>query len=180
MYWAIRLKYITNITTSANDNSLTTASTLNALLGVTATATADSTITAWGAGLTVTINGATLTNTGISQATATEIDNLPGLTATYDGTAGTIRVQSTIGDLTYSAAGAGGADLLLTVTGASAGTQTIEYDGAGDGIGAGNLTAGANTIVVGGIIQMDLDEGYSLTADASVAPVFNNGSNSLI
>jgi flagellar hook protein FlgE len=170
----------TNITTSANDNSLTTASTLNALAGVTATATADSTITAWGSGLTVTINGATLTNTGISQATATEIDNLPGLTATYDGTAGTIQVQSTIGDLTYSAAGTGGADLLLTVTGGTSGTQTIEYDGAGDGIGAGNLTAGTNTVVVGGIIQMDLDEGYSLTTDASAAPIFNNGSNSFV
>ncbi|MGH1486205.1 MAG: flagellar hook-basal body complex protein, partial [Cellvibrionaceae bacterium] len=154
----------TNVTTTANDDSLTIASALNALGGVTATATADSTITNWDTGLTVSINGATLTNTSISQATATEINNLPGLTASYDATgAGSIRVQSTIGDLDFRVTGGGSDGDELTVTGATSGTQTIERDALADGVTVGNLDSDTDDIIVGGIIQVDLDEGYTLT-----------------
>jgi flagellar hook protein FlgE len=125
--------------TSASDNTFDTVSSLNSLSGVTATSTATATFSTWSAGLNVTINGASLTNTGISQATATEITNLPGLTATYDAGAGTIGVVSTIGDLVFGAAGSGGADQLLTVTGSSGLPQTLEFDGAGDLVAAGNL-----------------------------------------
>jgi flagellar hook protein FlgE len=169
-----------NITTSANDNSLTTANTLNSLAGVTATATADATITAWQNNQTVTINGATIANTDISQATATEISNLPGLTAIYDGTAGTLRIQSTIGDLSFAVTGGGADGNLFTVTGASGGTQTIENDAGADGVAGGNLDSDTASIVVGGVIQMDIDEGYSLTADTSAAPIFNNGSAAFV
>jgi flagellar hook protein FlgE len=169
-----------NITTGANDNSLTTANTLNALGGVTATATSDATITAWQNNQTISINGAAITNTTLSAATATEISNLPGLTATYDAGAGSIRVQSTIGDLSFAVTGGGADGNLFTVTGALGGTQTIENDAGADGVAGGNLDSDTESIVVGGVIQMDIDEGYSLSADTSVAPIFNNGSSSFV
>lgn len=129
-----------SVNTSLNDNSLTTANSLNALAGVTATAQATATISAWTSGLGVTINGASLTNTNISSATATEIDNLPGLSATYNAGAGTISVTSTIGDLVFSATGSGAtADEILTVTGSSGAPQTLEVDGAGDTASTGNI-----------------------------------------
>lgn len=129
----------TTFTSSASDNTFTTVSTLNRLPGVTATSAATATLSAWTSGLEVTINGATLTNTNISQATATEITNLPGLTATYDSVAGTISIASTIGDLIFEAEGSGGADQSLTVAGSTGLPQTLEYDGAGDLVSIGNL-----------------------------------------
>jgi flagellar hook protein FlgE len=139
---------------SASDDTFTTVSTLNSLSGVTATSTASATLSTWSSGLNVTVNGAVLTNTGISQATATEITSLPGLTATYDAGLGTIDVVSTIGDLVFSAAGSGVADQLLSVTGSSGLPQTLEFDGAGDLVTTGNLgvsgilTAGTALAVV--------------------------------
>jgi flagellar hook protein FlgE len=124
---------------AASDNTFATVSTLNSLSGVTATSTASATLSTWSSGLNVTVNGAVLTNTGISQATATEITSLPGLTATFDAGLGTIDVVSTIGDLVFSAAGSGVADQLLSVTGSSGLPQTLEFDGAGDLVTTGNL-----------------------------------------
>lgn len=135
---------VTSFTTSASDNTFDTVSSLNRLAGITATSTATATLSTWSPGLNVTINGAALTNTNISQATATEITNLPGLTATYDNVAGTIAVVSTIGDLVFEAAGSGGADQLLTVTGSSGLPQTLEFDGAGDLVAVGNLGVSGN------------------------------------
>ena len=129
-----------NVTTALNDNSLTTANTLNALAGVTATAQASATVSAWTSGLTVNINGATLTNTDISAATATEITNLPGLSATYNAGAGTLSITSTIGDLEFSVTGSGAmTDEVFTVAGPTGATQTLEVDGAGDTATTGNL-----------------------------------------
>ncbi|MFT7387457.1 MAG: flagellar hook protein FlgE [Candidatus Endobugula sp.] len=138
----------------ASDNTFDTVSTLNGLSGVTATSESSATLSTWSNGLNVTINGATITNTGINQTTATDITNLPGLTATYDAGAGTISVVSTIGDLVFGATGSGGADQFLSVTGSSGLPQTLEFDGAGDLVTTGNLgvsgilTAGTALAVV--------------------------------
>jgi flagellar hook protein FlgE len=142
----------TTFTSALSENTFTTVTNLNRLPGITATSAATATLSAWSSGLTVTINSATLTNTGISQATATEITALPGLTATYNSTAGTIAVVSTIGDLIFEAEGSGGADQVLTLTGSTGLPQTLEFDGAGDLVSAGNLgvsgifTAGTSTV----------------------------------
>lgn len=171
----------TTFTTTASDNTFDTVSALNRLSGVTATSTATATLSTWSSGLSVSVNGATLTNTGISQATATEISNLPGLTATYNATAGTIGVVSTIGDLIFTATGSGGADQLLSVTGSSGLPQTLEFDGAGDLVTTGNLgvsgtfTAGTAAIPLGlataGAGATDYD--FSITVDgvASAADI---------
>jgi flagellar hook protein FlgE len=175
---------------AASDNTFGTVSTLNSLSGVTATSTASATLSTWSNGLNVSINSAALTNTGINQATATEITNLPGLTATYDAGAGTISVVSTIGDLIFEASGSGGADQLLTVTGSAGLPQTLEFDGAGDLVAAGNLavsgafTAGAVVapfnLATAGAGPNDYDfgitvDGVNSAADISV-PVADYGS----
>ena len=160
-------------TSALNENTFDTVSDLNRLAGITATATATASLSAWTSGLNVTINGASITNTGISQATATEINDLPGLTATYDAGSSTIAIESTIGDLIFEAAGSGGADQILTVAGATGAAQTIEYDGAGDLVTSGNLgvsgtfTAGTAVLPLGlataGAGANDYD--FSITVD---------------
>lgn len=160
-------------TSALNENTFDTVSDLNRLAGITATATATASLSAWTSGLNVTINGASITNTGISQATATEINDLPGLTATYDAGSSTIAIESTIGDLIFEAVGSGGADQILTVAGATGAAQTIEYDGAGDLVTSGNLgvsgtfTAGTAVLPLGlataGAGANDYD--FSITVD---------------
>ncbi len=160
-------------TSALNENTFDTVSDLNRLAGITATATATASLSAWTSGLNVTINGASITNTGISQATATEINDLPGLTATYDAGSSTIAIESTIGDLIFEATGSGGADQILTVAGATGAAQTIEYDGAGDLVTSGNLgvsgtfTAGTAVLPLGlataGAGANDYD--FSITVD---------------
>lgn len=161
--------------TSASDNTFDTVSSLNSLSGVTATSTATATLSTWSAGLNVTINGASLTNTGISQATATEITNLPGLTATYDAGAGTIGVVSTIGDLIFGAAGSGGADQLLTVTGSSGLPQTLEFDGAGDLVAAGNLAVSGTFTGIAATAALNQSSSGRFIAGASTIPLDTSG-----
>lgn len=161
--------------TSASDNTFDTVSSLNSLSGVTATSTATATLSTWSAGLNVTINGASLTNTGISQATATEITNLPGLTATYDAGAGTIGVVSTIGDLVFGAAGSGGADQLLTVTGSSGLPQTLEFDGAGDLVAAGNLAVSGTFTGIAATAALNQSSSGRFIAGASTIPLDTSG-----
>ncbi|EGG94486.1 Flagellar hook protein flgE [gamma proteobacterium IMCC1989] len=161
--------------TSASDNTFDTVSSLNSLSGVTATSTATATLSTWSAGLNVTINGASLTNTGISQATATEITNLPGLTATYDAGAGTIAVVSTIGDLVFGAAGSGGADQLLTVTGSSGLPQTLEFDGAGDLVAAGNLAVSGTFTGIAATAALNQSSSGRFIAGASTIPLDTSG-----
>ena len=161
------------INTTLNDNSQTIANSLNAVTGASANASAQAIITRWNNGLTLSINGTQLINTNISQTTATEINNLAGLSATYDGTAHTISVQSSVGDLLFRVTGGGADGDLLTVNGATSGTQTIERDAAADGVSVINLDADTASIVVGGVIQLELNQGYSLT-DSSLDPIFNN------
>lgn len=160
---------------SASDNTFDTVSSLNSLSGVTATSTATATLSTWSAGLNVTINGASLTNTGISQATATEITNLPGLTATYDAGAGTIGVVSTIGDLIFGAAGSGGADQLLTVTGSSGLPQTLEFDGAGDLVAAGNLAVSGTFTGIAATAALNQSSSGRFIAGASTIPLDTSG-----
>jgi flagellar hook protein FlgE len=171
----------TTFTSVLGENTFDTVSDLNRLSGITATAEATASLSAWTSGLNVTINGATLTNTGISQATATEINDLPGLTATYDAGSSTIAVESTIGDLIFEATGSGVADQILTVAGATGAAQTLEFDGAGDLVASGNLgvsgtfTAGTAVLPLGlataGAGANDYD--FSITVDgvASAADI---------
>ena len=149
----------TTFSSTASENTFDTVSDLNRLPGVTATSEATASLSAWTSGLNVTINGASLTSTGINQTTATEIDDLPGLTATYDAGAGTIAIISTIGDLIFEAEGSGGADQLLTITGDSGSSQTLEFDGAGDLVTAGNLGVSGNFSA--GATSVPLDQSSS-------------------
>jgi flagellar hook protein FlgE len=155
-------------------------SSLNSLSGVTATSAATATLSTWSSGLNVSINSASLTNTGLSQATATEITNLPGLTATYDSTAGTISVVSTIGDLVFEASGSGGADQLLTVTGSSGLPQTLEFDGAGDLVSTGNLGVSGIMTATTAVTPLALSSSGvftgNFTASIATAPLVQSAS----
>ncbi|MFT5117769.1 MAG: flagellar hook-basal body protein [Kiritimatiellia bacterium] len=184
-------------TTSLSENSFDTVTDLNRLPGITAVSEATATLSAWTSGLVVTVNSAPLTNTGISQATATEISALPGLTATYDSGTASISVVSTIGDLIFEAAGSGGADQVLTLTGSTGLPQTLEFDGAGDLVTAGNLgvsgilTAGTAVIPTGlsssgvftgvftastAVIPTTLSSSGVFTANTAVVPLVQSSS----
>ncbi len=155
-----------NFTSSANDNTQTMANNLNALPGITATASATATISTWTTGLGMTINGVTLTATSMGAAAATEITALPGLTAVYDAATPDLTITSTTGDLTFGVTG-GSAGNTLVVTGSSGGALTLNQ-------------GSTDTTVVGGLITLELDENYTFDDSATGTPIFTNASTSFV
>jgi len=158
----------------ANDDSFATANNLNSLAGITATAEASATISAWTSGLGVTINGASLLSTDLSAATAEEISGLPGLSATFNAATGTISVSSTIGDLEFGITGSGAAaDEILTVSGATGASRTLEVDGLGNGVTVGNADVTGSFIAGASAFATDLatqgvgsnDYDFTITVD---------------
>ncbi len=147
------------------------AAELNALQGVSATANTEATISNYvnsGGNLQVTLNGISLTGDSLS-ALETEINGLtnttlPGITAELDTTGSQLVLRS-----------AGGDDIELSITSTDDGDsvtllgdpddapQTIEVDAALDGIAAGNFDAIDNSVVVGGAVNIVLEEGYDLS-----------------
>ncbi|MBX2808017.1 MAG: flagellar hook protein FlgE [Cellvibrionaceae bacterium] len=155
-----------NFTSNANDNTQSIANNLNALPGVTATASATATVSTWTAGLGMTINGVTLTATSMGTAAATEITALPGLTAVYDAATPDLTITSTTGDLSFGVTG-GSAGNTLVVTGSSGGALTLNQ-------------GSTDTTVVGGLITLELDENYSFDDSATVTPIFTNAPTSFV
>jgi flagellar hook protein FlgE len=145
-----------NYTSTLGASAAKTASELNALAGVSATARTTATVAQAGfsnpATSNLRLNGVVLTSTTLA-GLATEINlltttTLPGISATVN-TSGDLDVVSSVGaDLSFSFAGpgAGGA---VTVTGTNGGPQTVN-----------NLT---NSAVVGGSFNVVLDSGYTVT-----------------
>ena len=169
-----------NINTTANDNSQSIADSLNALPGVTATTSASATISTWNTGLGITINGVALTATTMGNAAATEISTLPGLTATYDAATPALSITSTTGDIAIGVVDNTDGNQLV-VTGSSGGSLTLESDSADDGVTGGTLDGDTNTVVIGGLITMELDENYSVTDNALVADqIFTNTPTSFV
>ena len=158
--------YVSKYGASADE----TASELNKLTGVSATAA--TTATLFGASFNNTngsfrLNGVNLTSTGLPdmQALADEINGLS--TSTLLGI--TAAVNASNGDLEI--ASATGKDLLFTfdvATGASA-----EVQGAvGPSQMVPNLITGADAVKIGGAINITMQEGYSLVSSAPTVPVY--------
>lgn len=142
-----------------------TASELNALAGVTATATTIGTISAGtfnNSNSNLTLNGVSLTSTTIAALEA-EINNLststlPGITAVVNGS-GDLEITSSVGD-----------DLLFTFTGSSAGQVDI-LGRAGTGVQTVTNTPTNQAGVIGGSINIVLQEGYTIP---STSPTVGN------
>lgn len=153
-----------NYTSVAGDSAAKTASDLNALAGVSATATTHATVTGAtfnNANSNLVLNGVTLTSTSLA-ALQNEINGLtssklPGISATING-AGDLEVTSAVGtDLNFSFASpsaAGNLDVLGRT-----------------GTGVQNLASTTDAIIVGGDIKIVMDAGYTI---ASSTPAVGN------
>ncbi len=160
----------------AGDTAAATASGLNALQGVTATATTEATLSNFtsSGNLRVTVNGVLLTGDSLA-ALETEVNNLtnttlPGISAALDTTGAALVLTSAGGDdIAVSIDSTDDGDL-LTVTGDAAATAvTLETDTAADGVALTSADAATNSVVVGGAIDIVFDEGYDLNTPTNTA-----------
>ena len=156
--------------TVAGDSAATTASGLNALQGVSATARTEATIsnyTSAAGNLALTVNSVTLTGDSLA-ALETEINGLsnstlPGISAVHNAAAGTLVLTSAGGgDIAISIDSLDDGDAITVLGDPDALPQTLEVDAAADGIAAGSSDASINSLVVGGGIDIVFDEGFDL------------------
>ncbi len=140
---------------TAGASAAQTASELNALAGITATATTVGTVASAGfdnSNSNLTLNGINVTSTTLAaleaEINALSTSSLPGITASVNG-AGDLEITSSVGDdltFTFSGTAAGSVD----VTGTAGGTQTVDN------------TPTNQSGVVGGSINIVLQENYSV------------------
>ncbi len=161
----------------AGDTAATTASGLNALQGVTATAQTNVTLSGFnspGANLRVTVNNVTLTGASLA-AIETEINGLtnstlPGITAVIDPATASLQLISAGGDdIDVSITSTDDGDTLSVAGGADVTGVVLEADPAGDGVGVGSENATTNSVVAGGVIDIVFDEGFGLEAPPNTA-----------
>lgn len=149
------------------------ASEMNALAGVTATATSSASIIAAGynnsaGNMIISLNNVQLTGNDLTAIEA-EINNLststlPGITAQLDPVTGDLLITSSIGDdLRFTISSPDDGDTLEVQGNPAVPSQTLEADPLNDGVGAGNSDAALNAIMVGGEIDIVLDQGYTLS-----------------
>lgn len=141
-----------------------TASEMNAIQGVSATAETEVTLSGFNSSagnLTVTLNNVQLSGDSLG-ALETEINGLsnstlPGITATLDPTGTSLVLNSAVGDdLRISINSVDGGDSLTVLGDPDAPAQTLQVAP----VAVGNYDAANNSIVVGGAIDITLDEGY--------------------
>lgn len=145
-----------NFTSDVGATAAETASELNALAGITATAETQATVMQAGFDNTnsnLTLNGVTLTSQNLADLEG-EINNLssstlPGVEATVNGS-GNLEVVSTIGnDLRFGFEGPSGAGTMDVIGRSGTGTQT--------------LNTLDDAAVIGGSIDVVMAEGFSIT-----------------
>ncbi len=143
-----------------------TASEMNALQGISATAQTDVIMSGFNSAagnLTVTINNVQLVGDSL-QALEAEINSLsgstlPGITATLNDAQTELVLNSAVGDdIRVSIASTDGGDSITVQGDAGAPAQTLQVPP----VGAGNNDSTLNSVVVGGAINITLDEGYSM------------------
>jgi len=148
-----------------------TASELNAISGVTATALTTATIS--NAGYTnlngnmvftlngIDFNGNTLTDLA-AEINALTSSSLPGISAEVSAITGDLTVSSSVGeDLRFSIASIDDADTITVRGNQSAPAQILEVENGGGLTVASAIDSSNNAIVVGGGINVVLDENYS-------------------
>jgi len=157
---------VVTYTSGAGASAAQTASEINALQGVSATAQTDLTLTNFNSSadnMIIHLNGVSLTSDSFENL-AIEINNLsdtvlPGITATLDPTGTSLAITSVVGDdLNISIESVDGGDSLTIQGDADAPAQTLQVPPAA----VGNYDATMNSVTVGGYIDLVIDEGYSM------------------
>jgi flagellar hook protein FlgE len=150
-------------TAAAGATAATTASELNSLAGVSATASSTMRITNAGynnanGNLVIDLNGVSLGADSL-QGLEQEINRLsrttlPGMTAEYNSITGDLQVSSAVGD-----------DLRVAISSTDVGdsVEIIGNEAAPAQVLEQGVNAASDAIVVGGSIQLVLDEGYSVS-----------------
>ncbi|WP_339075142.1 flagellar hook-basal body complex protein [Teredinibacter turnerae] len=157
---------IVTYTALAGATAARTASEMNAIQGISASATTTATLSNLNSAndnLTVTLNSVQLSGDSL-QALEGEINSLtnstlPGISAALDPSGGALVITSAVGD-----------DIRVSITSTDPGDSiTVRGDQAAPAqilqvppVSAGNYDADSNSIVVGGSIELTLDEGYSM------------------
>lgn len=151
-----------------NASAAETAAELNALEGVTATAQTEVTLSnlAAAGAVTITLNGVGMAISNLS-ALGDEINartntTLPGVTATFDGAA--LNIISASGEDISVSIGDGADGDLLSVAGVAGSTGSVlEIDSANDGVAGSSFNATTNSVIVGGTMEIVLDENYTVS-----------------
>lgn len=157
---------VVTYTSRESASAAQTASEINALQGVSATAQTDLTLSNFNSvndNMVIHLNGVSLTSDTF-QNLATEINNLsdtvlPGITATLDPLGTSLTISSVVGDdLDISIESVDGGDSLTIQGDADAPAQTLQVPP----VTAGNYDSTTNSVTVGGYIDLVLDEGYTM------------------
>ena len=162
---------VVTYTSAAGATAATVGSELNALAGVTATATTSMRMVAANynnanGNLQVTLNGVTLAGTtlddlgdAINSLTAS---TLPGISAQLDAVTGDLVVTSSVGDdLRVSINSTDDGDSLEILGNANAPSESLEVENNATLNIANATAANGNAVVVGGTLNIILAEGYS-------------------
>ncbi|TQV84133.1 flagellar hook-basal body complex protein [Exilibacterium tricleocarpae] len=177
-----------------------TASELNALAGISATASttavlrgqvsvpANPTDTGYvnqNGNLVINLNGVDLSSNSLleleAEINALTTSTLPGISASFDAASGDLTVTSAVGDnLTFTISSTDDGDSIEVSGSGVATTEVLEADPGADGLstvvspGVQNLSAATgNAVVTGGSIDIVMDEGYSVANITPLGVLFN-------
>jgi flagellar hook protein FlgE len=160
---------VVTYTSAAGASAATIGSEMNALTGVSATATtnmrmlANEYVNSTG-NLEVTLNGVTLAGNNLESLgrSINELSSstLPGITAELDPATGDLMVSSSVGDNLRVTIGNGAAGDTLGIVGNTNATPEILEIGLNDPAST-NTPAEGNAVVIGGTLDLVLAEGYS-------------------
>jgi flagellar hook protein FlgE len=167
---------VVTYTSTAGASAGDTAAELSVLGGVSATATTSASILASNynnatGDMVINLNGVALTSDTLA-GLAQEINSLtnsilPGISATYNSVTGNLDINSSVGDdLSFAITSTTDGDSIEVVGNTNANSQILEYDANNTLAIAGAQNASTNAIVVGGTIELIMDEGYT-AANAS-------------
>ena len=163
---------VVTYTAAKGASAATTASELNALTGVTASASTTVSIPLLGfnnsnANMFVNVNGENLKADDLTvlaaNINALSTKTLPGITATVDPTTGDLTIASSVGDnIKIKISSLDDGDSLEVLGNPNAPSAILEVDSDNTLNNPSALAASVNSVVVGGSINLVLDEGYTV------------------
>ncbi|HMW73509.1 MAG TPA: flagellar hook-basal body complex protein, partial [Cellvibrionaceae bacterium] len=163
---------ITTFQASSGATAADTAAKLGALTGVEATATTQATLSAANyvnstGSMVLTLNSVALTGDTLpaiaDQINALTHGTLPGISAAVDAATGDLIItSSTGGDLHFQISSPNDGDTVQIIGNSAAPPQILEVDNNATLNSPQALPASINSVVIGGTINIVLDEGYSL------------------
>ena len=167
-------------TSAASATAAEIASELNSIEGVSASATAQATITSYNnsnGNMLVNLNGVTLQSTTLV-GLAAEINSLtnstlPGSSAETDLVSGGLVLNSIVGDdLSFQIEGTDDGDSISIQGSGTSTTQTLEVDNNATLSSTAVSDAANNAIIIGGAIDITLEEGYEVGNETPLGQLF--------